>query len=216
MPVIRTPALLRKAATLLSAMLLVPLLSACPKGDVGASCNHGDVQPPDSKVVTFPALSCNDLLCVYADDAKAPTTDCAGDADCNTTGDGKTRFTCQGGNCKLSSTYVLERSMCSRTCATDDDCVDGGIGDKVLAKDSNCANGFKCVQIQKLGEFCCKKLCVCDDDLNKGNVEKLQGECELLPKDENNDPVCEDMNALPPAGTATAGDTAAETATPMP
>jgi hypothetical protein len=187
-------------------LLLVPLLSACPKGDVGASCNHGDVQPPDSKVVTFPALSCNDLLCVYADDAKAPTKDCTGDVECNEADPEKNRFSCVEGSCKLSSTYVLARSMCSRTCATDDDCKDGGIGDKVLAKETACEQGFQCVQIQKLGEFCCNKLCVCGDDLSAGAIDTLKKECDALPKDANGDPVCEDMTTPPPV-TETAGMT---------
>lgn len=174
----RTPALLRTAATLLGAMLLVPVLTACPKGDVGAPCNHGDVDPPDSKVVTFPALSCNDLLCVYADDAKATSENCSSNEDCNKADtSGKQRFACTNGSCKLSSTYVLERSMCSRTCSTDADCKDGGIGKQVRAKDTNCENGFECVQIQKLGEFCCQKLCVCSDDLSAGTVDTLQKEC---------------------------------------
>lgn len=199
----RTPALLRTAATLLGAMLLVPLLTACPKGDVGAPCNHGDVDPPDSKVVTFPALSCNDLLCVYADDEKAPADGCASAADCNKSDTtGKQRFACDSGTCKLSSVYVLERSMCSRTCETNDDCKDGGIGKKVLAKESNCVNGFECVQIQKLGEFCCQNLCVCSDDLSAGTVDTLKMECAKLPIDpQTGRPDCSDPNDVPPPAT---------------
>lgn len=179
MPATRTSALLRTAARLLGAVLFIPLLTACPKGDVGAPCNHGDVQPPDSLVVTFPALSCNDLLCVYADSSKAPTDTCTSDADCNADSmDGKTRFQCQaGGNCKLSSTFVLQRSMCSRTCSSDTDCEDGGIGKKVRAKETNCDQGFECTEIQKLGEFCCRKLCVCKDDLIAGSLDDLKKEC---------------------------------------
>ena len=86
MPANRTLALLRTAATLLGATLLVPLLSACPKGDIGAPCNHGDVQAPEAQVVTFPALSCNDLLCVFAQKDEAPKIACKSDAECNTTG----------------------------------------------------------------------------------------------------------------------------------
>lgn len=201
----RTPALLRTAASLLGAMLLVPTLTACPKGDVGAPCNHGDVDPPDSKVVTFPALSCNDLLCVYADDAKAPSEGCAGDADCNAADPTKQRFTCNSGTCKLSSTYVLERSMCSRTCETSADCLDGGLGKQVLAKESNCVSGFECVQIQKLGEFCCQNLCVCNDDLSAGTVDTLKAECAKLPIDpQTGRPDCSDPNALPPTTTTVA------------
>jgi hypothetical protein len=195
MPAIRTLASLRTAATLLGAMLLVPLLSACPKGDVGAPCNHGDVQAPDSQVVTFPALSCNDLLCVFAQKEKPPNTPCAGDAECNT--DGGNRFTCVNKACKLSSTYVLERSMCSKTCSTDADCKDGGIGKKVLSQDSSCENGFQCAPIQKLGEFCCQKLCVCADDLSTGTVADLVDDCSKFPKDAEGNPMCNTMEMTP-------------------
>lgn len=196
----RTPAFLRTVANALGALLLVPLLSACPKGDVGAPCNHGDVDPPDSKVVTFPALSCNDLLCVYADESAPPMTPCTDDAQCNTADPTKTKFVCETGSntCRLSSQYVLERSMCAKTCASDADCQDGGITKQVLAKDSNCAGSFKCVQIQKLGEFCCQKLCVCEDDLSQGTVDQLATECAALPTDpQTGKPICED--AMMPA-----------------
>lgn len=212
MPATRTSALLRTAASLLGALLTIPLLTACPKGDVGASCNHGDVQPPDSLVVTFPALSCNDLLCVYADSSKAPEDTCSDDAGCNKNSmDGKNRFQCQSGTCKLSSTYVLERSMCSRTCSSNDDCKDGGIGKKVRAKETNCASGFECTEIQKLGEFCCRKLCVCSDDLVQGSLDTLKKECAGLKKDENGDPVCEMVG--PPPVTPDTAATAATAAT---
>ena len=204
MQVIRTPALLRTVANALGALLLVPLLAACPKGDVGAPCNHGDVDPPADKVVTFPALSCNDLLCVYADETDPPTAPCTDHAQCNAASDdGKSRFQCVEGQCELASQYVLERSMCSKTCNSNEDCQDGGIGKQVLAKDSNCGAGFSCVQIQKLGEFCCQKLCVCNDDLSQGTVDKLATECAALPTDQNGKPVCEDMMmpAPPPAET---------------
>lgn len=198
----RTPAFLRTAATALGALLFVPLLSACPKGDVGAPCNHGDVEPPDSKVVTFPALSCNDLICVYADETPPPTDPCTGDADCNTADPGKAKFACEDGQCTLASKYVLERSMCSKTCSTNADCEDGGIGKKVQADESSCQAGFSCVQIQKLGEFCCQKLCVCNDDLSQGAVDELEMQCAAFPVDAQGKPICDDdMN--PPVGMTT-------------
>lgn len=205
MQAIRTPAFLRTVANALGALLLVPLLSACPKGDVGAPCNHGDVDPPDSKVVTFPALSCNDLICVYADEAAPPMNSCSDDATCNAADPGKNKFVCDNGNCKLSSQYVLQRSMCSKTCSSDDDCKDGGITKQVLAKQSNCQGSFKCVQIQKLGEFCCQNLCVCEDDLSQGTVDMLKTECAALPMDpQTGKPICEDMNTPAPT-TMTSG-----------
>lgn len=206
MQVTRTPALLRTVANALGALLLVPLLAACPKGDVGAPCNHGDVDPPADKVVTFPALSCNDLLCVYADEKDPPTAPCTNNEMCNAANDdGKARFQCVESKCVLASTYVLERSMCSKTCSSDSDCQDGGIGKQVLAQESNCDAGFSCVQIQKLGEFCCQKLCVCNDDLSQGTVDMLATECAALPTDQNGKPICEDEMTPTPTPSDTTG-----------
>lgn len=197
MPAIRTLAFLRTAATLLGATLLVPLLSACPKGDVGAPCNHGDLQAPDDQVVTFPALSCNDLLCVFAQSDETPKVACSTNEECNTTGDGVNRFACVNKSCKLDSTYVLQRSMCSRACNDDADCKDGGIGKKVLAGDTSCEGGFKCARIQRLGEFCCQKLCVCGDDLSEGTVTELDEECAKFPQDADGNPMCNEMDMMP-------------------
>lgn len=141
----------------------------CRKGDVGAPCNHGQIEPPESRLVTFPALACNDLLCVYADEDEAPADPCTSNTDCDIGGGGK--FECivnaesNVGACRLRVDYVLERSMCSRRCTSDDDCRDGGIGQKVVVDDTTCERGFRCARIQTLGTFCCQKLCVCEDDL---------------------------------------------------
>ena len=179
MPANRMSFSFRNALHFLGACFLLPLLGACPKGDVGAPCNHGSVDPPDSKLVTFPALSCNDLLCVYADEAKAPALDCQSDADCNVADpDNKGRFACVDNSCQLSLTYVLGRSMCSRRCEVDDDCKDGGPTDKVEFEGNACNGEFKCVIIQQLGEFCCEKLCVCEDDLSIATADKLKADCE--------------------------------------
>lgn len=174
----RLAKLARTAASIAAAALLVPMLSACPAGDVGAPCNHGDVEPPQAETVTFPALSCNDLLCVYADTNKPSDTPCMDDAACNADQGGVNRFECFNGSCRLNLTYVLERSMCSKSCEVDGDCADGGITDRVLADQSSCNGSFKCVIIQRLGEFCCKPLCVCTDDLNEAVADELDQECQ--------------------------------------
>jgi len=151
-----------------AAALLLSL--SCGGGDVGAPCNHGQVEPPESKLVTFPALACDDLLCVYADEEEAPSGACSDNTDCDMSGEGK--FECvradlesSTGVCKLKVDYVLERSMCSKKCGSDEDCRDGGPTQKVVVDNTNCARGFKCARIQTLGKFCCEKLCVCEDDL---------------------------------------------------
>jgi hypothetical protein len=96
--------------------------------------------------------------------------------------------------------------MCSKTCSYDSDCEDGGLGKKVRAEESNCQDGFKCVQIQKLGEFCCEKLCVCNDDLSQGTVDMLKMECDKMPLDPQGKPICEDSQMMTPTpGTTTSG-----------
>lgn len=152
---------------------------SCGGGDVGAPCNHGQVEPPESKLVTFPALACNDLLCVYADEEEAPSGACSHDSDCDKSGEGK--FECVPNDtgtasaCKLRVDYVLERSMCSKKCSTDADCRDGGPTQKVVVDDTTCSRGFKCARIQTLGKFCCEKLCVCEDDL--GTTDAIDAKC---------------------------------------
>jgi hypothetical protein len=167
--------------------LVFPALSGCPKGDVGAPCNHGRVEPPESQLVTFPALSCDDLLCVYADETEPPAGSCTvgagGDQQCNESDITKQRFECvsAGGDsnqgiCRLRNQYVLERSMCSKKCGSDADCQSSGVTNQVVVDDTACGSGFKCARIQTLGEFCCEKLCVCEDDLGIG-VEDIQRDC---------------------------------------
>lgn len=161
------------------------LLTACPQGDVGAPCNHGSVEPPASKLVTFPALSCSDLLCVYGEDQTIPNTGCESDPECNMAsgGNGANIFECElpegggPGECRLSLQYVLERSMCSKTCASDEDCNNTKLSNRPTVDDdeTNCATGFKCTVLQRLGQFCCDKLCVCQDDLPA--LDELEQDC---------------------------------------
>jgi hypothetical protein len=162
-----TPRALRLFLAVLSTSISWPLL-ACNQGDLGAPCNHGSVDPPSTKLVTFPALSCDDLLCVYGEEKVIlqPDGGCSDDSQCNTVGSEKI-FECNTdeGMCTLSLNYVLERSMCSKRCATDDDCRNTSATNRPVAKETACKTGFACARIQQLGEFCCEKLCVCNDDL---------------------------------------------------
>ncbi|MBX7078815.1 MAG: hypothetical protein K1X88_06470 [Nannocystaceae bacterium] len=164
-------------------VVLLATLAACPKGDVGAPCNHGKTQPPESKLVTFPALTCNELLCVYADSDEAPKIECTDAVMCNSADPGVDRFECvisegmTSGRCQLKIEYVLERSMCSKKCSSDADCKDGGPTKKVVVENTKCQSGFTCARIQTLGEFCCDKLCVCRDDLDEATVMDIQNAC---------------------------------------
>jgi hypothetical protein len=165
----------------LAAVAVFALVGACSKGDVGAPCNHGRIEPPESKLVTFPALTCDELLCVYADEEEAPADACnpgvEGNSRCNEADPTRNRFECvptsdgSSGICRLRIDYVLERSMCSKRCGDNDDCKNGGITQQVVVDDTECATGFECARIQSLGEFCCEKLCVCRDDLGVSDLD---------------------------------------------
>ncbi len=155
----------RRAAFALAPLLLV----ACPNSDVGSPCNHGSAFVPQTQTVTFPALACDHLLCVYAEDEETPQDPCTTDAECNIEGDGD-KFVCAEGSCQLDQRYVMNRSMCSRRCESDADCEGGDPG-------TACARGFACARIQGLGDHCCEKLCVCEDDLATASAAMLEREC---------------------------------------
>jgi hypothetical protein len=152
---------------ILSAIALATTLG-CVQSDVGAPCNHGGISAPQEPVITFPALACDELLCVYGESAEPPAEPCRSHADCNT--DGLDRFICNEGTCELAIGHVLTRSMCSRECSADTDCSGG-------AEDTACRTGFTCAPIQSLGDFCCESVCVCKDDLSPTMVEDLRNEC---------------------------------------
>lgn len=199
---------LRRAALAAGVLAVAPALTACPKGDVGAPCNHGRVEPPESKLVTFPALSCDELLCVYADEEEPPAGSCTpgpqGNQTCNEADPSKTRFECVGsadgttGSCRLLNQYVLERSMCSKKCSKDADCQSAGITNQVVVDDTNCAQGFRCARIQTLGEFCCEKLCVCKDDLNTAIANEIETACANSEQDGCCVPPAPDENFVVP------------------
>lgn len=152
------------------------LMTACPQGDVGAPCNHGSVDAPSSKLVTFPALSCSDLLCVYGEEKTVPEIGCTTSNDCNVAG-GQNVFQCVNNSCQLSLDYVLARSMCSKTCETNEDCNNSSLNSRPTVDDdeTSCATGFSCTVLQRLGQFCCQRLCVCNDDLD--TLGDLEADC---------------------------------------
>lgn len=176
-------AMSRMQSNLLAAISLLAgglLISACQQGDVGAPCNHGSTEPPSSQLVTFPALSCSDLLCVYGEDQTVPEdTVCSEDIDCNSAaGTTELVFECVNSACRLSLDYVLERSMCSKTCDSAEDCNNTSLNNRPAVDDDEtaCQTGFECSVLQGLGQFCCQKLCVCKDDL--GTMDELIADCE--------------------------------------
>ncbi|HWB78776.1 MAG TPA: hypothetical protein VG755_27630 [Nannocystaceae bacterium] len=149
---------------LLAALALA--FAACARTDVGAPCNHGPGQIPQEPVITFPALACDQLLCVFAESIAPPEDPCETKLDCGT----DERFACVEGRCELVGQYVLERSMCSANCGSDSDCE--------AADDTACSSGFACTPLMSLGEQCCEKVCVCRDELDVGSLAELEQQCE--------------------------------------
>jgi hypothetical protein len=51
-------------------------------------------------------------------------------------------------------------ALCTAECGSDDDCAEAQTGAAPL-----CPSGFKCAIPTTVGDFCCKKMCVCKDFL---------------------------------------------------
>jgi hypothetical protein len=54
-------------------------------------------------------------------------------------------------------------SLCTADCSSDDDCSDGETGPKANATDHHCESGFVCTYATTVGDFCCRKFCLCKD-----------------------------------------------------
>ena len=54
-------------------------------------------------------------------------------------------------------------ATCTADCSSDDDCSDAESRDKSMKEDTRCTRGFVCKVAQTVGDFCCRKLCVCRD-----------------------------------------------------
>jgi hypothetical protein len=59
-----------------------------------------------------------------------------------------------------TSTQGTSRNTCTASCESDDDCQ--------AETTEYCQRGFVCAVATQVGNFCCKKLCVCRDDLVPG------------------------------------------------
>jgi hypothetical protein len=53
-------------------------------------------------------------------------------------------------------------AMCTADCSSDDDCADGELRN-TKSNPSGCVLGFTCKVAETVGDFCCRKLCVCKD-----------------------------------------------------
>jgi hypothetical protein len=57
-------------------------------------------------------------------------------------------------------------SLCTADCTSDDDCADGELRNPKDPSDFRCSHGFTCKVAVTVGDFCCRKMCVCKDFLN--------------------------------------------------
>jgi len=96
---------------------------SCSQSDVGAPCRHAGGDIPTEPLISFPALACDQLMCVFGDDFTAPADPCESSADCERMS-GTDEFRCEAGRCVVERDAVLERSMCTTTCESDAECTD--------------------------------------------------------------------------------------------
>jgi hypothetical protein len=57
-------------------------------------------------------------------------------------------------------------SLCTADCSSDDDCADGELKNKGDSADHRCSLGFVCRVAETVGDFCCRRMCICKDFLN--------------------------------------------------
>ncbi|HWB82275.1 MAG TPA: hypothetical protein VG755_45235 [Nannocystaceae bacterium] len=139
---------------------------------IGAPCVHElPAGAIESKIVTFPALDCDGLVCVYADSSVAPADMCMGDLECNAADPSLGRFECAlpDAECRLSADYVAARSFCSTFCETSAECED--------AEPSACATGFSCVALASIGSAGCRGVCACNDDVDVATSTDVRDDC---------------------------------------
>jgi hypothetical protein len=55
------------------------------------------------------------------------------------------------------------QSLCTADCSSDDDCSDGETGPKGDTADHHCETGFVCAIATTVGDFCCRRFCLCKD-----------------------------------------------------
>jgi hypothetical protein len=78
-------------------------------------------------------------------------------------------------------------SLCTADCSSDDDCADAELRDKSDMTDKRCIRGFVCKVAQTVGDFCCRKLCVCRDfvQVPKGGFQ-TPAVCTSTPENKKN------------------------------
>lgn len=135
---------------------------------LGAPCDHAGVDFEAGPAITLDP-ACGGGFCLFGDPAQPPPDACNFDADCNNADPTKIRFQCQDNACVLADPYKQERSMCTRTCAVDSDCLD-------VAADTLCQTNFICVATTA---DCCQPVCLCNDDASAGYLDTVAAECGM-------------------------------------
>ena len=64
-------------------------------------------------------------------------------------------------------------ALCTAACRSDDDCAGAQAAAAGDPSDHRCATGFICMIPTTVGDFCCKRYCVCKDFLSDPNVSRL-------------------------------------------
>lgn len=54
-------------------------------------------------------------------------------------------------------------SLCTAFCSGDEDCQVAEARDTTTPSDRRCERGFSCMVAETEGDFCCRKLCLCND-----------------------------------------------------
>jgi hypothetical protein len=131
---------------------------------LGAPCDHGGDLGFDGDFHVSRDEGCADGICSYV--VSPRPQDCVVDADCGAYPE-PGAYVCVAGECVTSEAYRRERSMCSQTCETDQDCLPVDLS-------TTCAVGLACVIASP---DCCEKLCLCLDDLSHGGIDEATNAC---------------------------------------
>lgn len=141
----------RKALTGVLAFCGVMILAGCVDNQIGRPCNNLGKDPQSGVTFVNPAPDCPTRLCMVTP-AIAKV---------------KSGTTCTAADCSTRHETV-SLSMCTAECSSDDDCA---TADDYKVAERCPSRKFACAVPSVLpgsDNFCCKKMCMCADDLIAG------------------------------------------------
>jgi hypothetical protein len=121
-----------------SALLLAASIAAA----LGAGCHPEHVGRPCDLGTGDNGYSPGDVVTIASPAVECPSGICLGPSDTNTRAIGP---------------------VCTASCESNDDCADGEIARAGDPSDRRCRGGFACMWPTTVGNFACRKLCVCRD-----------------------------------------------------